>query len=446
MTETALISNQQLMADLERLISLPGSYGQRDRLVEVAAFIADMMRRRKFQTDVVETDGAPIVIGRRAGRKPFTVLLYHHYDVAPPGSWRAWHHDPYQMAERDGMLYGRGVARGKGPLAAHLNALMALADAEGELPCSVVIVAEGEYLHGSVNLGPAMAECRALFKADACLVSAGDLDASGLPFCYSGSKGFVRLRLHAGGSSYALGPGLAASVTNPLWRLIWALGHIKSEQEEILINGFYDSIEGPDRDESRALRLAQIDEQHRKEDWNVARFLFDMSGAALVQTEVTLPTCNVSALTVEPHSDLGVIPTSASALVDFQLVPRQHPQEVIRLLHAHLNEKGFGDIKVERLPGSYPAASTKFDHPFAQLVSEAGRQVYGAPLPRLSRGAFALPLFFFAEGLGVPVVSVGYTGSATAAHAPNEHIPMIDLIRCGQMLIDTLYACGRLQG
>ncbi len=97
----------------------------------------------------------------------FTLLLYHHYDVPPAGPWRAWHHDPFQLAERESKLYGRGVADGKGPLAAQLSAISALIAAEGELPCGVIFVVEGEGLIGSPNLGSVVAEHHKLLKADA---------------------------------------------------------------------------------------------------------------------------------------------------------------------------------------------------------------------------------------------------------------------------------------
>ncbi|MBC8075292.1 MAG: M20/M25/M40 family metallo-hydrolase, partial [Chloroflexales bacterium] len=78
------------------------------------------MQRCGLDTLVAATPGAPVVIGTRAGRSPHTLLLYHHYDTAPTGPWRHWHHDPHMLAERDGALFARGAAAGKGPLAAHL--------------------------------------------------------------------------------------------------------------------------------------------------------------------------------------------------------------------------------------------------------------------------------------------------------------------------------------
>jgi acetylornithine deacetylase/succinyl-diaminopimelate desuccinylase-like protein len=442
-TEPAFISTDRLIDDLDHLIGLPGSPGQPDELAAVAARIAAMMRSRGLGVEVVGTGGAPVVIGRRAGRHPFTLLLYHHYDVAPPGPWRAWHHEPYQMAERDSILYGRGVAEGKGPLAAHLNAIAALIEAEGELPCGVVVVAEGERLSGSPNLGPVVVEHRALLQADACLATGGDRDAGGRPFCYSGAKGLLQLRLRAAGAHHPLPAGLAATVPNPLWRLVWALGQIKSDQEEILVEGFYDTIEGPSRAETRALRETSLDERVRIAAWEIDQLLFGMSGAALVQAEVTLPTCNVTSVSSEPAGDPMAVPTSATARMDFQLVPRQHPQQIAELISAHLAAKGLADIASERLPGGYPAASTPFDHPFVLLVSDIGRHIQGTPLSRLPRGPFSMPLFFFSESFGMPVASVGCARPDSAIHAPNERIPLPDLVRHGQLLIELIYACAQ---
>lgn len=442
MTEPALISTDRLMSDLGQLLSLPGSPGQSEELAAVAVRVAALMRSHGLQVTSVATPGAPVVIGRRAGRHPFTLLLYHHYDVPPPGPWRAWHHEPFQMAEREGTLYGRGVADGKGPLAAHLSAIASLIDAEGELPCGVVIVAEGEALIGSPSLGGVVAEAHGLLKADACLATGGERDSDDRPFCYTGAKGLVQLRLRSGGAQQALPPGLAASVPNPLWRLLWALGHVKSDAEEVLIEGFYDDVEGPSSSENRVLRDLRMDVVSRKSAWQIPQFLFDLEGAALVRTEATLPTCNVTDLVVEPVSDLAIIPTAATARVDFQLVPRQHPQAIVDMLSAHLASKGMADIGIQRLPGGYPATHTPFEHPFIERIKRVGEELYSAPLPLLPQGPFAQPLFFFAEALGIPVAALGCARPDCAISAPNERILLPDLVRHGQLLIELLYACA----
>ncbi len=442
MTEPAVISTDQLISDLDQLISLAGSPGQADDLRIVATRIATMMRRRGLTVEVRPTSGAPIVVGWRGGRQPYTVLLYHHYDTPSPGPWRAWRHDPFQLAERDGIVYGRGVADGKGPLAAHLNAIAALIESEGELPCGVVVVAEGDSLIGSPSLGSLIADRRALFKADACLASGGDRDASGQPFCYSGAKGLVQVTLRLQQSQEALPAGMAASVPNPLWRMIWALNQIKTDQEEVLIGGFYDAIDGPTTTENRILRTVFADEAERRSAWNIDQFLLGLTGAPLVRSEVTLPTCNINLLQIEPVSDLPTIPRSVVARLDFQLVPRQRPQMVVEALQAHLASKGLTDILVERLPGGYPPAQSPIDDPFVRLVSDVGRYIHGAPLTVLPRGPFSMPLFYFSEAFGIPVASIGVARPSSAIFGANECIPLPDLVRHGQHLIEILYACA----
>ena len=158
-----------------------------------------------------------------------------------------------------------------------------------------------------------------------------------------------------------------------------------------------------------------------------------------------MPTCNVAALHSEPSGEFGGIPVSASARVDFQLVPRQQPETIAELLNAHLASKQLHDISVERLPGGYAAAHTPFEHPFIQLLSSIGQHVYSMPLALLPQGPFAQPLALFAEAFDIPIAALGCARFDSAINAPNEHIQLPDLVRHGQLLIELLNACANTE-
>ncbi|PDV97538.1 M20/M25/M40 family metallo-hydrolase [Candidatus Chloroploca asiatica] len=439
MSALPFLLTDKLIHTLSVLCAQPSSIGQEDDLRTSAELLATMMRGLGMQVHVANGH-PPVVIGRRAGRNPASLLLYHRFDAAPPGPWRAWSHNPYQLAERDGALYGRGVAEGKGPLAAHMQAIQALLATYGELPCGLVIVADGGGLLGSPTLAAALDACPDLIGADACLGSIGDRNAAGIPLCYSGSKGFLQMSLSARGPTHPLPPGAAPSLSNPLWRLTWALASIKGADEDIRIPGFYDDVEGPSREENAALRQLRLDEAGRLAAWGADEFLFGMRGVALVRAEITLPTCNLSSMHCQPEHNLALLPSVATAVLDFQLVPRQDPAVVSRLLRTCLDEGGFGDVTAERLPGGYAPAHTPHDNRFIRQVAAAGATVFDALLPTVPAGAFTLPLQLFVERLHCPVASVGLAYPDNLPFGPDEHVALDDLMRHGHLLIELVLA------
>lgn len=430
--------SDQLIDDLNLLCAQPSSSGHLEDLHAAARIVADLLRRIGLHVRTIRTPGAPIVIGWREGQQDTRLLLYHHYDVAPPGPWRAWFHEPYRLAERDEKLYARGVAHGKGALAAHLQALRSLLRLEGEFPCGVAVVVEGEGLSGSPHLAEVLAQHADDLCAEACLGVAGEHDSQGTPFCYGGSKGLLRVRLSVRGAEHPLSAGLAASTPNPAWRLTWALNHIKGEDEDIRINGFYDAIAGPGKGERELLRSAAIDEQGRLAAWKIPAFLFGMSGTGLVRSEITLPTCNISSFAVETPHDVPSMPVAASAQLDFQLVPDQQPETVLQLLRKYLQSRSFEDIEIEVLPGSYAPVRTPIDQPFIRRLAIAGERVYGRPLPLLPVGAFAQPLHLFARQFEIPVAALALAHYDSALFGPNENLRLKDYIRHGQLLAELL--------
>src|SRR4030065_1490662 len=132
------------LSELSRFCEQPSVAAQNWGLSECADLAANMLKSRGFSVDVLAIGRAPVVYGERKGRANKTILFYNHYDVQPPEPLELWESPPFEPAIRDGKLYGRGVSDDKGQLVARLFALDAILNMEGELPCRVKFIIEGE--------------------------------------------------------------------------------------------------------------------------------------------------------------------------------------------------------------------------------------------------------------------------------------------------------------
>src|SRR2546429_2627043 len=103
-------------ADLERMVRIPSVSAQGfdpEPVQRSAELTRDVLTAAGLDARVLEParPGHPAVLGRiPAPEGAPTVLLYAHHDVQPPGSEELWTSPPFEPAERDGRLFGRGAA------------------------------------------------------------------------------------------------------------------------------------------------------------------------------------------------------------------------------------------------------------------------------------------------------------------------------------------------
>ena len=98
-----------------RMIAID-SRSQRSNL-ELLAFLIPMCQQADLQTSLQEEDRDGVkqfnLIASRGPLDAETVLLATHSDTVPPGDgslWTATGGDPFVLTEKDGALYGLGVA------------------------------------------------------------------------------------------------------------------------------------------------------------------------------------------------------------------------------------------------------------------------------------------------------------------------------------------------
>ncbi len=122
---------EDILRDLGRLIAIPSvcsaplpgkPFGKAS--AEALACILNIARELGLETDNTENYAGDAHYG--TGSKYIDVLT--HVDVVPAGD--GWNSDPFSLTEKDGFLFGRGVADDKGPAIIALYCLKALKDAQ----------------------------------------------------------------------------------------------------------------------------------------------------------------------------------------------------------------------------------------------------------------------------------------------------------------------------
>jgi acetylornithine deacetylase/succinyl-diaminopimelate desuccinylase-like protein len=436
---------------LEVLCREPSVSAEGRALEATAELVEKLLQEAGFDTRQLRVgDGAPAVYGAQAGRSDYTLLLYNHYDVQPADPLELWDSPPFEPTLRDGKLFARGTADNKGEFAVRLAVIRQLRES-GELPIGIRWIIEGEEEVLSPHFDEIVRLNADLLRADACLWEGAPSRASdGRPTLGLGFKGALSVRLSVRLLKRDAHSAVAAVAPSAAWRLVEALASLRHPDGTLRIPGFYDAVRAPTEAEQRAiLEQSTAIEDDLRENLGIDEFLDGLTGHALRERLSFGPTGNIAGITTG-YSGPGmktVLPAEASALLDFRLVPDQHPADVLALLRVHFEEQGFGDIEVTML-GSAEAAGTPIDHPFVRRVAQIAEDVTGRPVSITPRVGGGLPIIFSLQRhLGLPGLSAPdnpfYFGSQT--HAPNEHIRVEDLgyaIRFTQALFEGLAPCG----
>lgn len=413
------------IAELSRLCAQPSVGAQNWGLNECAILVAEMLQRRNFQVEVLPTGGAPVVFASRTGRSEKTLLFYNHYDVQPPEPLELWESPPFEPTLRDGKLYARGVSDDKGHLVSRLFAIDALLDTDGELPCGVKFIIEGEEETSSIHLNEFVKNNHTRLAADACIWEFGGVDHRDQPVQYLGLRGICYVELSVRTAAQDVHSGLGGSIfPNAAWRLVWALGTLKGPDEWIRLPGHYDPVRGPSaKDRGFMAKLPETSDEYRSR-YGVKHFLRNLdSGVDLRIAEVFEPTCTICGLTsgYQGEGSKTVLPAFASAKVDFRLVPDQTPEQVLQNLRLHLDKEGFSDVVITYLGGEAPARTDPED-PFIKVVVETAEPIYGCPMQIVPLSGGSGPNHAFIEYLQVPIATAGIGYPGAQVHAPNENV------------------------
>ncbi|HWO74494.1 MAG TPA: M20/M25/M40 family metallo-hydrolase [Bacillus sp. (in: firmicutes)] len=418
---------------LKSYLRFPTISAQNKAIPETVAFVANMIKEAGGEAEVLDDlGGNPVVYGFFAagsnGDSNKTLLFYNHYDVQPPEPFEEWLTEPFEPTIADGKLFARGVADNKGDLVARLTAIKVLKQTAGGLPCNIKFLIEGEEEIGSPHLTPYLETYTEKFKADACIWEFGGKDEKDRISMVAGIKGMAYMELTCVGADIDMHSSVGAYVDNAAWRLVQALATMRNQDNEILVEGFYDGIQELTDTEKEAVNALPFNEEAVRELYGLKRPLITKGlGIDPRMAMVAKPTMTICGLE-SGYTGEGaktVLPKSAKAKLDCRLVPGQDPDHILQCIQSHLEKHGFHDVKATLLNGQ-KAYRSDFSHPFVAHVMETAREVYQNDVVLAPNSAGTGPMYIFGENLKLPIVSTGVGWVGSKAHAPNESIRLKD--------------------
>ncbi|MEM2898284.1 MAG: M20/M25/M40 family metallo-hydrolase, partial [Nitrososphaerota archaeon] len=354
---------------LEELLSFPSIAATGEGMDEAPDHVVEVLERVGLRSHLfTDHGGYPVVWGELREERHGTLLIYNHYDVQPPDPLEKWTSPPFEPSIRNGRIYARGACDNKGNLAARLCAIDLLMDVIGEVPLNVKFLIEGEEEIGSPHLSKFFQNHGEILGADACLWEMGGTSPSGRPLIYLGAKGILYLELVASEKRTDLHSSWGAIIRNPAFELIHLLSTMRDRKGRVLIEGFYDDVQMPDKDTLALLDELGDFESELKAIGGEDGLLSNKPSKDLLVDLTLMPCINLCGI-VSGYIGQGsktVLPGSASAKIDVRLVPRMRPEKVLELIQKHVERVSNGRIAVRPLDMGYPAARTHPREPFVE--------------------------------------------------------------------------------
>jgi acetylornithine deacetylase/succinyl-diaminopimelate desuccinylase-like protein len=441
LTKVRAAIEQQRPEAIKRLqdwIALPSIAAENRNMKEGCQMMIDLLKDAGFQSaKLMPTDGQPGVLATLDAGAKRTVGMYFMYDVKQfvPAEWSS---PPLEAAIVDKapfgkVMIGRGATNQKGPEATFLAALHALKAAGRKLPVNIVLVAEGEEEIASPHFGQivhqpevlaALSKCHEVFMPFASQTPQGGVQIA------LGAKGVVEVELVAStekwgrGSKDDIHSSYKAELDSAVWRMVKALSTLVSEDgNDPAIDGWFEHVKPltPRQKQIIAENVASTNEADVKKLLGVQHWVRDLSYRDALERLASQPTVNIEGMFAGYTGPGGktILPSKATAKLDFRLVPDQTAADAAEKLKAHLAKRGYGDIEV-KVTGGYDPTQTDEN---SSLI-KASTAVYkheGLPVSLSPRLAGSWPgCIFTGAPVSLPAGHFG-TGHGSRAHAPDEY-------------------------
>ena len=414
------------LLDLLRIQSVSTDPDYAEHCQRAAQWLVDDLNSIGIEASARQTPGHPMVVGHIDGPGPH-LLFYGHYDVQPIDPIELWDADPFDPKVEDTpqgqVIRGRGSSDDKGQLMTFVEACRAWKSVNGDLPCKITFLFEGEEESGSPSLVPFLKENADELRADVALICDTGLFESAVPAITTMLRGMVTEELTITAATRDLHSGMYGGIAmNPIRVMSNMVAGLHDDEGRVTLAGFYDGVpELPDNVRAQWQNLA----------FDHARYLGDvgLSEPAGEQDRTPLemiwsrPTCDVNGIWggYTGNGFKTVLPSQAHAKISFRLVGQQDPVAIHAAFEDYVRSCLPPDCEVEFTNGrGAPASQMSIDQPAFEKARQALSDEWPKPASYVGCGGSIPIAGYFQDILGMDSMLIGFGRDDDQIHSPNE--------------------------
>ena len=424
--------NDTWLSELREFIAIPSvsaDPAHQDDLKRAAEWVRDFVKRAGGEAELVRHGTRDLVIGdipaSTNGKGAPTILIYGHFDVQPPAPLELWESPPFELEERDGWYYARGIADDKGQLYTLLKAAELLRE-DGALPVNIRVACDGEEEIGGHSIVDFLEKDER--GADACIIFDGGMTRPEQPEFGLATRGLVGYEVTVRTGERDMHSGYYGGA---------ALNAI-----HVLIRGLDALIarDGLLADELRVGRTPLSDlELASLEHLPAGAQILHEAGATPLDPQAEAEFYNRT--WAEPSLDVNgifggkpdfvntTLIVEAHARFTVRLAPGQDPNTIgsaaEKLFHAAVPDTA--EVTLERENAAAPGVFAP-DSPAIQLGLDAFERAVGVR-PILVRVGGTLPIYPALAAKGIPTIGTGFALRESNVHSPNERLRVEDVDR-----------------
>ena len=424
---------QTWVDELREFIAIPSVSADPAHEADVrraAEWVRDFVKRAGGEAELVQFGERELVIGdipanANGGGDAPTVMIYGHYDVQPPAPLDLWETPPFELSERDGWYYARGIADDKGQLFTLLKAAQLLRE-QNALPVNIRVVSDGEEeIGGHTVVDFLEADERG---AHACIIFDGGMTRAEQPEFGLATRGLVAFHLKVKTGERDMHSGYyGGAAMNAIHVLMQGLSAVTARDGLL-----------PDklRVGRAALSQAEVDSLKKlPKGWEI----LDEAGATPLDSKAAEdfydrtwaePSLDVNGIRGgKPEFVNTTLIVEAEARFTIRLAPGQDTETIAaaveKLIRAAMPDAA--EVELIRENSAAPGVFAP-DSKAIRLGMEAFKKATGVS-PLLVRVGGTLPIYPALAAKGIPTIGTGFALRESNVHSPNERLRVQDIDR-----------------